>query len=64
MSMPSESVGPLTIPESLSRGLRALAAQAGTNEFVPLSIAAMVLAWRLSRPGAPRRVRLAQGPRE
>ncbi|WP_196814389.1 amino acid adenylation domain-containing protein [Nocardia sp. BMG111209] len=62
--MPSESAGPLTIPDSLTRALHALAAAAGTNDFVPLSVAAMVLAGRLSRPGATRRVRLVQGPRE
>ncbi|MCX4091613.1 amino acid adenylation domain-containing protein [Nocardia sp. alder85J] len=57
--MPSESAGPLTIPDSLTRTLHALAAAAGTNDFVPLSVAAMVLAGRLAR-----RVRFVRGPRE
>jgi amino acid adenylation domain-containing protein len=63
-STPQECVGPIALPADLTRALRALAADAGTDGFVPLAICAWVLAGRLSRLGAARRFRMIQGPRE
>jgi hypothetical protein len=62
--MPPECVGPVLIPPALARTLYTLASSAGAGDFVPLSICAAVLARRLSRPGAARRVQVVQGALE
>lgn len=63
-TMPPECVGPVVIPPDLVRKLSALAAEAGADGFAPLWICAEVLARRLSRPGAARRVQVLQEARE
>jgi amino acid adenylation domain-containing protein len=62
--MPPEVAGPVTIPAGLAHPLRALASDAGIDDFVSLSACAAVLARRLSPPGAEHRVRVIQGSRE
>ncbi|MEO3808380.1 non-ribosomal peptide synthetase [Sphaerisporangium sp. B11E5] len=62
--MPPECVGPVPIPPGLAKALSTLASEAGADEFLPLSICATVLARRLSRPGASRRVQVVQEARE
>ncbi|MFC6086786.1 non-ribosomal peptide synthetase [Sphaerisporangium aureirubrum] len=54
----------MLIPPDLARALHTLASSAGAGDFVPLSICAAVLARRLSRPGAARRVQVVQGALE
>ncbi len=64
MSVSPELDSLVTIPADLTHALRALASGAGADDFASLSACAAVLARRLSPPGAERRVRLIQGPRE
>ncbi len=59
-----ECVGPIAIPSDLTRTVHSLAAAAGTDDFVALSICATVLVGRLSRGAATRRARVIRGARE
>jgi amino acid adenylation domain-containing protein len=59
-----ECIGPIPVPPDLSRAWQALAREAGTDGFSPLSICATALATRLSRRDAPVRAEVIWGARE
>ncbi|MEV7390542.1 MULTISPECIES: non-ribosomal peptide synthetase [unclassified Streptomyces] len=61
---PPECIGPITVPATTMNSLRALAKDAGGDEFTALAQGAAVLTALLSRPGAPLRGRVMQGTRE
>lgn len=58
---PSDCVGPLPVPPELTRAVRALAEDAGVDDFAALAICAGVLVRRLSYAATPRRARVIRG---
>jgi amino acid adenylation domain-containing protein len=60
----TECVGPITVPDGVMGTLQCLAAAAGVDDFVTLSVCAGVLARRLPHPGTDSRVRVTRGPIE
>lgn len=60
----TECIGPVTLPDGVMGTLHSLAAAAGVDDFVTLSICAGVLAERLPRPGTTCRVRVTRGALE
>ncbi len=60
----TDCVGPIPVPYGVMGTLHRLAAAAGAEDFVALSVCAGLLAQRLPRPGADCRVRITRGPIE
>lgn len=57
----TDCIGPITVPAGVMGALHSLAAAAGVDDFVTLSICAGVLAERLPRPGTPCRALVTRG---
>lgn len=60
----TDCIGPITVPDGVMGTLHCLAAAAGVDDFVTLSVCAGVLAQRLPLPGTDCRVRVTRGPLE
>lgn len=60
----TDCIGPIPVPYGVMGALHCLAAEAGADDFVTLSVCAGVLAQRLPRPGTGCRVLVARGSLE
>jgi amino acid adenylation domain-containing protein len=60
----TDCIGPIAVPDGVMGTLHSLAAAAGVDDFVALSICAGVLVERLPRPGTDCRVRVTRTPVE